>query len=183
MDYFLIKQINSLAGQWQWLDMVGIIFSDFLIFSFPLIIILIYFFSNKRNKLIWVLIKVVLSTVLSIVLSYLISQLVARPRPFVDHQEIYQLAKFIIGLKDFSFPSDHATVAFAMTLSVLVDWRKFGLILLGLALLVGLSRIFVGVHYPSDILGGIVVAIISVTGVEYVLERLIKNNFLIRNYK
>ncbi|HHY73456.1 MAG TPA: phosphatase PAP2 family protein [Bacillus bacterium] len=61
---------------------------------------------------------------------------------------------------DASFPSDHTTGAFALALAVLFVHRKIGLGMLLFAFLTGFSRIYVGHHYPLDILGSIVVSLV-----------------------
>ncbi|GAA1159505.1 phosphatase PAP2 family protein [Streptomyces hebeiensis] len=76
---------------------------------------------------------------------------VGRPRPFVDHKGLEVL---VDGKTDFSFVSDHATMAMAIGVGVFVAHRKFGLVAIGLALLEGFCRIYMGVHYPTDVIGG-----------------------------
>ncbi|MET7385700.1 phosphatase PAP2 family protein [Streptomyces sp. NPDC005529] len=76
---------------------------------------------------------------------------VERPRPFVDHQGLDVL---IGGKTDFSFVSDHATLTMAMGVGLFVAHRKFGLAGIGLALLEGFCRVYMGVHYPTDVIGG-----------------------------
>lgn len=56
-----------------------------------------------------------------------------------------------------SFPSNHAANAFAATVTLSFFYRRYAGYFLTAALLVGLSRIFVGVHYPGDVLGGFIV--------------------------
>ncbi|MFF1513284.1 phosphatase PAP2 family protein [Streptomyces sp. NPDC058305] len=76
---------------------------------------------------------------------------VERPRPFVDHQGLDVL---IGGKTDFSFVSDHATLTMAMGVGLFVANRKFGIAGIGLALLEGFCRVYMGVHYPTDVIGG-----------------------------
>ncbi|EST28126.1 phosphatase PAP2 family protein [Streptomyces roseochromogenus] len=76
---------------------------------------------------------------------------VERPRPFVDHQGLDVL---ITGKSDFSFVSDHATITMALGVGLFVANRRFGLAGIGLALLEGFCRVYMGVHYPTDVIGG-----------------------------
>ncbi|GAX56973.1 phosphatase PAP2 family protein [Streptomyces olivochromogenes] len=76
---------------------------------------------------------------------------VERPRPFVDHQGLDVL---VSGKTDFSFVSDHATLTMAIGVGLFVANRKFGLVGIGLALLEGFCRVYMGVHYPTDVIGG-----------------------------
>lgn len=85
--------------------------------------------------------------------------LVARPRPFVVNEAIVPL---IGGVSPYrSFPSGHSGGSFAAMLA-LYKWvpKKIGVPALVLASLVALSRLYVGVHYPTDILGGFIVGLV-----------------------
>ncbi|MFJ8002612.1 phosphatase PAP2 family protein [Streptomyces sp. NPDC096310] len=76
---------------------------------------------------------------------------VERPRPFVDHKNIEVL---ITGKTDYSFVSDHATMAMAVAVGIFIAHRRFGLAAIALALLEGFCRVYMGVHYPTDVIGG-----------------------------
>ncbi|MFE5188882.1 phosphatase PAP2 family protein [Streptomyces sp. NPDC056628] len=76
---------------------------------------------------------------------------VERPRPFNDHQGLEVL---VSGKTDYSFVSDHATIAMALGVALFVANRRFGLVGIGLALLEGFCRVYMGVHYPTDVVGG-----------------------------
>jgi undecaprenyl-diphosphatase len=60
----------------------------------------------------------------------------------------------VSGKTDYSFVSDHATLTMAMAVGLFVANRKFGLAGIGIALLEGFCRVFMGVHYPTDVVGG-----------------------------
>jgi undecaprenyl-diphosphatase len=93
-----------------------------------------------------------LASVVGLEAAHLISGLWDRPRPYEAHPEIAHL--FVSASPDPSFPSDHATVAFAIAVSILLRKRRLGLVTLAMAITVALSRVVVGTHYPSDVLGG-----------------------------
>ncbi|MDX3855852.1 phosphatase PAP2 family protein [Streptomyces sp. AK02-01A] len=76
---------------------------------------------------------------------------VERPRPFLDHKGLEVL---VAGKTDYSFVSDHATMAMAIGVGVFVAQRKFGLAALALAVIEGFCRVYMGVHYPTDVVGG-----------------------------
>jgi undecaprenyl-diphosphatase len=76
---------------------------------------------------------------------------VERPRPFLDHQGLEVLVR---GKTDYSFVSDHATIVMALAVGLFVANRKFGLVALVLALFGGFIRVYMGVHYPTDVVGG-----------------------------
>lgn len=76
---------------------------------------------------------------------------VERPRPFLDHQGLDVL---VSGKTDYSFVSDHATITMAIGVGLFVANRRFGLAGIALALLEGFCRVYMGVHYPTDVIGG-----------------------------
>ncbi len=86
--------------------------------------------------------------------------LVGRPRPFVVNEAIVTLIKQPSPYR--SFPSGHTAGSFAAMLA-LYKWvpKKIGIPAVVLATLVALSRLYVGVHYPTDLLGGFVVGLVS----------------------
>ncbi|MDT0343406.1 phosphatase PAP2 family protein [Streptomyces litchfieldiae] len=80
-----------------------------------------------------------------------IRDFVARPRPFVDHPEVNVLVE---GKDGYSFVSDHASVAMAVAVGLFLVHRTLGVVAFALALFQGFARVFLGVHYPSDVIGG-----------------------------
>ena len=107
----------------------------------------------------------------SIITNVLLKNLVARIRPY---EVIEELELLIEEQPDFSFPSGHAGVTFAMAGGILFAYmygiKGFGkskrntiivLFVMIYALLLAFSRLFVGVHYPTDVLGGMFLGLLS----------------------
>lgn len=100
---------------------------------------------------------------LSATLALLVAQTIAsawdRPRPYEAFPDDAQL--LLSPSPDPSFPSDHASAAFAIAVAIGLRHRKAGLLALGLAVLVSVARVALGTHYPSDVLGGALVGALA----------------------
>lgn len=77
---------------------------------------------------------------------------VERPRPFKDHEGLEVL---VHGKDDYSFVSDHATLCMALAVGLFLANRRLGIVGLVLGLLGGFIRVYMGVHYPTDVVGGL----------------------------
>ena len=106
------------------------------------------------------------AALLSIAIGFLITNvllknMVARPRPFDAYTEIIPL---ITRPTDFSFPSGHTCASFACALVFFrMLPKKYGVPAVILAGMVAFSRLYLGVHYPGDVLGGFLVAVFTST--------------------
>jgi len=147
---------------------------------------------ERRAAVLWVAIACLAAYILNLA----IEQVIFEPRPFITHH-VHQL---ISHAADGSFPSDHTAWAFAVTgmflLQLFPTWRRarehagktgdttplkalvypglITLLALVIGCVIGFARVFVGVHYPSDILGGAVdglIAAIVMTLLRYLLEK------------
>lgn len=85
----------------------------------------------------------------------LLKNLVGRVRPY---ETVYGLERLVEIQKDFSFPSGHTGSSFAAAVVLLLSIpKKYGIPAMVLAFLIGFSRLYVGVHYPSDVICGAVI--------------------------
>jgi undecaprenyl-diphosphatase len=99
------------------------------------------------------------SAALALGIAQAISHLWERPRPYVAHPSEAHL--FIPSSFDPSFPSDHATAAFAIAVAIWLRHRAAGSIALAMATVLSIARVAVGTHYPGDVLGGAVIGAIA----------------------
>lgn len=87
----------------------------------------------------------------------LLKPIIARTRPFDINQSFNIM---IAKPKDFSFPSGHTLASFASAYTIFKNHKKWGISALIFAGLMGFSRLYLCVHYPTDVLGGIALGII-----------------------
>jgi undecaprenyl-diphosphatase len=93
-----------------------------------------------------------LSAGVALAIAQVISRLVDRPRPFVADPSSVHL--FTRHAADAGFPSDHATAAFAIAVAIFLRNRRWGLVTLGMAVVLSVGRVAMGVHYPTDVIAG-----------------------------
>jgi undecaprenyl-diphosphatase len=154
-DENLFLWINGLAGNVAFVDefFKGIANDYFFIVSACLVLLFLWFGTrgtgHRESNQLGV---IVASAGLGIAQAFveLTNSLLNRPRPFIElptNLLFYQPT-------DPSFPSNSAAVIFAIAVAIFLVNRRIGAVLFGLAFLHGFSRIYVGIHYPLDVLGG-----------------------------
>jgi undecaprenyl-diphosphatase len=111
--------------------------------------------GSQRSKL--AAASAAFSVILALLANVVLGRIWFHDRPFVDHPKATVL--LVRHAADNSFPSDHASVAFAAAFAVLVFHRRLGVLLLLLAVAVGIDRILVGVHYPVDVVASFFVGL------------------------
>jgi undecaprenyl-diphosphatase len=115
------------------------------------------------------------SAALALLISQVIGRIWHRQRPFASHPSAH-----VWGSRshDPSFPSDHASAVFAIAFAVFLFDRVVGAIFLGAALIIGAGRVFIGAHYPADVLGGCLVglgsALLLARVARPIIERLVR---------
>ena len=130
------------------------------------VIAMILFIFKEKKKALGVIAIVLIAAALSDLVAYrVLKPLFGRFRPC--HPEFYiEGGRFLLGMKSsFSFPSNHAMNMFTAATVLSYFYQKYSCYFFGFAALIGFSRIYVGVHYPIDIIGGAVFGIILGSGV------------------
>lgn len=119
--------------------------------------------SRRRELFIFATVTLLPTYILAKILSFLFYN----PRPFV----VGNFAPLVQHVADNGFPSDHTLLASAVALIIFRFKRKWGIFLLALALIVGFSRVFAGVHHFIDIFGSFVVSVVTYYAVCHWRER------------
>lgn len=151
--------INKRVGRYPILDMFMVFCAQYLIFIFLGAIGLWLLLNNPEQELYFIFI---LGTAIlfSFIINWSIGAVAQRPRPIREFPGITQLIRPHQTFK--SFPSDHTTVSFTFALIVILVGVQalWYWVLLVLASLIAIGRVYVGVHYPRDLIGGVIVAIL-----------------------
>ena len=161
-DYTAFTWINGLAGGNQFVDTTMRTFCNDHLVPFTLGFLVIVLALHGRNRLqdrdnLSAVVKLVMTLAIATAILQLIVVFVHRPRPFIDHE----VTLLFYRPTDWSFPSNPATATFAFFFSVFFYDRRFSVWFLIPALLMSFARIYCGVHYPGDVLAGIVIAAAS----------------------
>ncbi len=155
LDYQIFQLINQFAGKWHFLDTLMIALAKYgpLLFAIPLL----YLWFKKGEDGKQVAILAIISLAVALLINQIIGHIYFRPRPFAFHQVNTLLPKS----PDPSFPSDHVTFSFAIASIVYLFNKRIGTYAVLLGFLVALARVFVGMHYPFDVLGGAFIGLIT----------------------
>lgn len=117
-------------------------------------LILICFGKGTINMAGWQCLTALASSHIAV---HYLKKIFARPRPFLNITNMHAFKNY---LYDYSFPSGHTTAAFAMAFTLSIFFPPFMPIFMILATLIGLSRIYLGFHYPTDVFVGIIIGIV-----------------------
>lgn len=154
MDNKVFMHINRLSARGSAIDLLMIWISKRIRFVFIFVLVFMWFrndsYKNASNN-------AVMSMGITLFIHTLIKLFYFKPRPFVKNR----VGILIPSKLDSTFPSKHTLLVFAISTSIFLYDRFLGSIMWVLSLLTGFSRIWVGHHYPSDIIGSAFIASIT----------------------
>jgi undecaprenyl-diphosphatase len=164
-DISLFELINGLAGRWLLLDVtMRLIVNDYFVpTTMALMLLALWLSGVKTNQR--AVIQAVLAQGLSNAIVKACNLVYFRPRPFADPNLAVNLLFY--RPSDSSFPSNPAAVGFAFATAVWLYNRRLGALMLALASLFALARVYCGVTYPVDALTGALIG----GGVVYIVWR------------
>ena len=146
------------------------------------IICIVIFLWFKRMRGLALVLAIALAVSISDFLGATLKELIARDRPCHVLSHIKDIANCS---NSFSFPSNHAINSFTFATIVTLTYKNLSFLLYVSALLVGYSRVYLGVHYPTDVLSGALLGIlIGFLGYKYLYLKILnffKNKFPLPN--
>ena len=159
MDWRLEHAIYDVALHHHW---IGSLFHAIEQASIPLMVVLtglLWFFSRPGGNRKWKLACAngYAAAAVAYVANFVIHHIYDRARPYEAHAIRHPWS----SSTDASFPSDHTSLSFAIAFAVLAFDRVAGALFLVLAAIIGVGRLFIGAHYPGDVLGGVVVGALA----------------------
>tara|TARA_Y100000590_G_scaffold247425_1_gene278026 strand:+ start:47847 stop:48428 length:582 start_codon:yes stop_codon:yes gene_type:complete len=174
LDEKILFTLNGLNGKSELLDkIITWTVSDYLIpVLLCLALICVWFIGHNQSTRYRYQLGVfaaLAAMAISSGVAQLISTVIQRPRPFITHDLVVLFYK----PTDFSFPSNAVAACFAIAAVVCTFNKKLGLSMFFLVGILAFSRIYVGVHYPSDVIMGAIIGILSIIPV-YILRILIE---------
>jgi len=166
IDKKLMKLINKNMKS-KFMDRFMVIFTNLgsILFVCSFTLALIIFGDEKVRR---VGTEAAITLILSQGITYTLKILLSRERPY---NVLKDLNTYNIILKDYSFPSGHTSASFSIATIVALNISKLTLLALIGAFLVGISRIYLAVHYPTDVLAGMIIGVGSAILIHlYVME-------------
>ncbi len=155
MNLILFQYLNHLAGQSICFDSMIIFCAKYLPYLMVAALVLFLVFGRDRKKELKMIIYATASAVLSrLIITEIIRYFYSHPRPF----EVFNFVPLIYDYAS-SFPSGHAAFFFALATAIFIFHKKWGIVYFLGSFIIVLSRIMAGIHWPIDILGGMIAGI------------------------
>jgi len=159
MDWRLFHAIYSFSLHHHWL---GSLFHGIEQASIPFMVVAtaaLWLFARPGGDRKWKLAagSGFAAAAVAFVGNFVIHSIWDRPRPYETHAIAHPWS----SSTDASFPSDHASIAIAIAFAVLAFDVSAGAVLLAAAVLIAVGRVFIGAHYPGDILASLAVAAVA----------------------
>lgn len=161
LDYLVFQSINHLAVTEKFLNPLMELIATKAEYLFFIGILFYWFFQKSQNRR--MVVEACISACIAIGINGLIGMFFYRDRPFIAHHVNW----LIPHVQNASFPSDHATAAFVIATAIWIWKKRDGWIWMVLAAGLALSRVWTGVHYPLDVIAGMLIGVVSAFSIHY----------------
>ncbi len=161
MDLSLFYFIHGLAGQSAWGDSLIVFFAEYYLYVVLLVFVGVALYQYSKVKVVSLFLKYGTALLGALIARFGVATFI---RHFYHHERPYiAIAGLSHLLSDsaYSFPSGHTIFMFALAACTHFFNKKLAYYLYASGLVIGMARIAAGVHYPSDILGGIVIGMVT----------------------
>jgi len=159
LDLIILKFFNITISS-NLLDVFFVTICDFSLWRWPLIPIIILLLWKGGPKGRWtVALTLIAIAIIDPTIYRVIKPLVGRLRPCQPESEIEWIRQIVGCGGRYAFPSSHAANFFGAAFVIGAFYKSSRYYLLPIAFLVSIGRIYLGVHYPSDVLGGFIYGI------------------------
>jgi undecaprenyl-diphosphatase len=169
MDYYLFNLINQFASKYLCLDTLGIFFANY--FQYAVIASLLVFLIVDFKKY-W---KIVALSLFAGGFARVFAQAIYFVYPTVRPFGTMNVNQLVSHSVNNSFPSGHAILFFTLAAIIFLHNKKAGTLYFLFAFLISLARVFCGIHWPSDILGGAILGILLALAINYIFKNWFKN--------
>lgn len=169
VDKTIFLDINHFAVHTGWLHGPMQAYASYGIAVFALLIVVGYWYARRRgaaavSAALWTAV----GTLVAVAVTQPVNHAVAETRPWQSLPHALILAGHST---DFSFPSDHAVMAGAVTAGIFIYSRRLGIIAAVAAVLLAFARVYIGAHYPQDVAAGLLLGA-AVVLIGYLIVRL-----------
>lgn len=159
IDIFIIKQFYNFQHSLnsKLLSSILIFFTNLGNHGLVWIAITLFLLSTKKYRKIGYL-AIISLIINAIIVNVILKNLTHRARPFTEISDIILLVK---TPKDFSFPSGHTSASFTMVYIFYKHLKKYFPAVLITSIIIAFSRLYLTVHFPSDVLAGLLIGLFA----------------------
>lgn len=165
VDIQIFTFLNNLAGNSKAFDFAVVFFAKYSQYFLVLLFLILLYRSQQRLQMFWVATISMILARLGVV--NIIRFFYHHPRPFLV-LEVHQLIR---ESEKYSFPSGHSALFFALATAVYFYNKKWGIVFFIASIMMNVSRVIAGVHYPLDIFGGMAIGVAVAYGTYYFAGR------------
>jgi len=169
--------LNQGAGQQPVVDEVAVLFAESGPYLLMLALVVFWYMANDHRR--HSLLEATEASIVGLLINQLLGLMIYHPRPYM----VGLVEPLVAHAPENSFPSDHATLMFAAAFYLLMvrHWAACGIPLLTIAALTAWGRVYSGIHFPFDIMGSLLVGLVSIglagfiaNPLKYINDRLIR---------